>query len=871
MARAMKPKVTKPAAIKHRLSRRRQWGTDKQIGAAPIMHDEPTTRTLSLARFAVFFTVAAFLGYLVERVVGTIRDADGWLNIFETLAYVMIVALLTLAALSFLIARLGHLTRIQQHHRVPRAVIDNFFAESIPTLTVIIPSYREDRRVVWQTMVTAGLQEYPHMRVVLLIDDPPHPGNPEHIRILQESRQVVEDLAVLLLAPRRRFEAALDEFESGDTGSEFVDGAELERLAAYYDEAALWFVARAAEHEVYDHSDVFLVDDIYLRLQRDFETHADALREAISSNSFLSRQRVQKLYRRLAWTFRVEFQSFERKQFASLSHESNKAMNLNSYIGLMGASYHVRETPAGPVLLPVRGEVGSLVIPAADYVLTLDADSTLLPEYCLRLVHFMEQPENADVAVVQTPYSAYRGAPTRIERIAGATTDLQHIVHQGLTHHNATFWVGANAVIRATALESIKQEENLAGFTVRRYIQDRTVIEDTESSLDMRAQGWRLHNYPERLSYSATPPDFGSLSIQRQRWANGGLVILPKLGRLLRSDRVTGGRISAMEGLLRANYLASIAWVSLGLLVLLLYPFDQRLLSPLAVFTAVPYFAMQASDLRRVGYKRRDIFRLYGLNLLLLPVNLSGALKSVGQAIGGQKIAFARTPKVKNRTVTRLSFLLIPIVIVIWSLYTLLVDLRDAHYIHAAFALLNGGLTLYAIIAFVGLRHTLTDIVYGVFDKALVPVRSVESEPVAPSWATLLYHGSPVSGESAHTDAMAAALSAVDQQADGSETIAIDRTIRHATQRSLDVRSRRRERRSAVDVAPVRTTADSTLAEVLAQHLESGSDRGTIVLRLSSDGVAVSRVDDADQSPEIAQPAGEAAGTPKQLKGRKGS
>jgi len=58
------------------------------------------------------------------------------------------------------------------------------------------------------------------------------------------------------------------------------------------------------------------------------------------------------------------------------------------------------------------------------------------------------------------------------------------------------------------------------GFTVTRYIQDRTVIEDTESSVDLVERGWRLYNYPERMAYSATPPDFGSLLIQRRRWVN---------------------------------------------------------------------------------------------------------------------------------------------------------------------------------------------------------------------------------------------------------------------------------------------------------------------------------------------------------------
>ena len=100
-----------------------------------------------------------------------------------------------------------------------------------------------------------------------------------------------------------------------------------------------------------------------------------------------------------------------------------------------------------------------------------------------------------------------------------------------MTYYGATFWVGANAVIRKEALEDIVEVETVGGFEIRTYIQDRTVIEDTESSIDLGAHGWKLANYPERLSYSATPPDFGSLVVQRRRWANGGLLILPKLGR----------------------------------------------------------------------------------------------------------------------------------------------------------------------------------------------------------------------------------------------------------------------------------------------------------------------------------------------------
>ena len=119
-------------------------------------------------------------------------------------------------------------------------------------------------------------------------------------------------------------------------------------------------------------------------------------------------------------------------------------------------------------MIPAGDRQPNLVVPDSDYVLTLDADSVLLPEYCLRLVYFMEQRENERVAVVQTPYSAYRGKVSRVERVAGGTTDIQHIVHQGLTRYGATFWVGANAVIRKPALDELCVEDDGPGFSALR-------------------------------------------------------------------------------------------------------------------------------------------------------------------------------------------------------------------------------------------------------------------------------------------------------------------------------------------------------------------------------------------------------------------
>jgi cellulose synthase/poly-beta-1,6-N-acetylglucosamine synthase-like glycosyltransferase len=731
----------------------------------PAMSPAPSRRALSSARFAIFFTFAAWVAFGVDQASRLTQSQFGLRIALDTAVYITIVTLLTLSAGAHLLTRLGHLYRSRDHERVPRAIIDAHFAESMPSLTVLVPSYREDVRVIRQTLLSAALQEYAPMRIVLLVDDPPNPSDPDHVRMLMDARELPGKIEAELAVPRARFEAESRAYDAKAATGADVTVPDMLHLAKLYLEAASWLKDLGSSQERIDHSDDFLVDAVLGRLATEFEQVAEALSSACRDGARVSPRRLSELHRRLVSTFQAELTSFERKSFASLSHEMNKAMNLNSYLGLMGGRYNIQHTPTGRVLLPATGETCDLDIPDTQYVLTLDADSTLLPEYCLRLVYLMEQPENARVAVSQTPYSSYPGAHTRIERIAGATTDLQFLVHQGLTRHAATFWVGANAVLRKRALDDIVEEEDRGGFRIRRYIQDRTVIEDTESSLDICSHGWELYNYPERLSYSATPPDFGSLCTQRQRWANGGLVILPKLFHLLKMRRKQGRRFPIIEMALRANYLASICWASFGIIVLLAYPFNSRLLSPFAMVTALPYFVAMATDLRRCGYHRRDVLRVYGFNLLLLPVNVSGVSKSIGQAIGGQKIAFARTPKVRNRTVAPLAFVTVPYLIVGFSLWTVWRDLTHGHQAHAAFAGVNAVLASYAIVAFVGLRHSLVDVWMNVVEKLYKPARSSDQQQAwAPDWVTVLYHGASETGDVAVTAPRAAALALMDQE-----------------------------------------------------------------------------------------------------------
>jgi cellulose synthase/poly-beta-1,6-N-acetylglucosamine synthase-like glycosyltransferase len=737
-------------------ARKRQFGAERNTDPLSTVHAVPSDGKITRGRLAIVITVAAWVIYVVYTIVRQFLNngTESFRFTTEAISYLVVVTFLTFSALMYLVARQGALQRFRDHVRVPRAELDKHFAAEHQNMTVLVPSYSEEPAVVRKTLWSAALQEYPALRVVLLLDDPPRPSDPAVAAQLEVSRGIAAGIADDLREPRERAVAALAAFErnhagaaasgsdahaaiaaatqspeaaaAADTAAPVSDEAVL-RLSDAYREAGWWLTDMADDEERNDHVDTFFVEQVLGGLAHDLFVTADALDVAAVEHDAPTVERMRELHNRLIWIFSAELETFERKRFASLSHEANKAMNLNAYIGLMGGRFRREHGPDGDILRPVGpDESADLEVPDAGYLLTLDADSLLLREYCLRLVYFLEQPANERVAVTQTPYSSFRGAPTRIERLAGASTDLQHIQHQGMTYYGATFWVGANAVIRKRALEDIVEVETVGGFEVRRYVQDRTVIEDTESSVDLGLHGWTLVNYPERLSYSATPPDFGSLIVQRRRWANGGLLILPKFWRQIRARKRAGHPVGLGEIMLRVNYMASITWASFGLVFLLAYPYDSRLLSPVVLLAALPYFIAMGSDLRYSGYKFTDIFRIYGFNLILLPVNLAGVFKSLEQAISSKKIPFARTPKVRDRTAAPLLYVVAPYAIVVFSVLTFWRDFGAQNWGNAAFAALNASLATWAILADIGIVNSMVDVWLGLTKLLYVDRKKAE-------------------------------------------------------------------------------------------------------------------------------------------------
>jgi cellulose synthase (UDP-forming) len=680
-------------------------------------------RELQIATLCFALTICCFLGvfsFLGNKAYYAYVNKNTHLML-ETGLFSVAIFFMAYGTFLYEICLIGYYKRRILHNPASQGELEKLYSTKAPSLSVLVPSYKEERNVILQTLLSAALSEYPHKNVVLLIDDPYHPRALEDMLKLDDTRSIPVQLQKLFDAPLKHYTQEVRMFQARAAEGNFSSDIELNRLARLYEDVAHWLEMRAKDFvdgrsvDMLPYADRFFLDIVINELTRSHLARAETLRQKIITSEPTSIQFITNQYQRLIGLFNVKFSSFERKKYINLSHEANKAMNLNSYMGLIGKSWKEVECKDGIELQEVSANLADFIIPAADYVNTIDADSLMKPDYLIRLVHMMQKPENNRLAVVQSPCSSFPGCPNLLERIAGACIDVQFLTHQGYTHWGATFWVGANAMLRYRALEDIREVREENGYDVSIYIQDRTVIEDTESTIDLVHKGWELYNYPERMTFSATPPDFGSLLIQRRRWANGGMIILPKLFSYIASAPKNLNLVK--EFFMRFHYLASTTTSCMVALVLFLYPFGNDMATSWLTLSALPFLYLVARDLKNAGHKYSDVFRVYALNLMLLPIIIGGVLKSCQQMITGEKIPFGRTPKITGRTAAPALYCLLEIAIPMTIFGFAANDIYDHQWGQAFFTALNGMFFVYALIHFMGVKATAQDLVAGIMTR----------------------------------------------------------------------------------------------------------------------------------------------------------
>lgn len=601
----------------------------------------------------------------------------------QILPYVLLIAGLFYCAVSHQVFRYGASRRqIAAADAAPSCAL---LRADAPSVTVLIPSYKEDRRVILATTLSTALMRYRNKRIVVLVDDPA-----DSHAALGTSYGAVADVTALLATPRNITTAALHD-----------PALTRKRLMRTYAALGDWLDNLAgqlgqARSPAFAHVDDFLIDRIVAPLRHDMQ--AETRRIMLAPRLHLADERD-----RLACLFAGEIKTFHRKSYANLSAAANKAMNLNAYLGLLGGAFTTTTTAQGKRLEAARpGSAPDLVIPATDYVMTLDADSLVMPDYLLTLVAVLQADPQA--AIAQSPYLAFPGSTAPLERIAGATTDIQYLLHQGASYFNAAYWVGANAVIRYRALCDIRQIRFENGDAVPVFVQDKTVIEDTGSTIDLLSHGWHVHNHFAPLAYSATPADFGALAIQRKRWATGGLILFADLLRAYLAKRRPLAALP--ELVLRAHYLIAPLIGNTAILLLMIWSAQVNQSLLWIPFFMLPYFVLYAHDLQRLGYRRRDLFGICALNLMLLPVNLAGIFATLRQIITGHKGSFIRTPKTAARNAIPPYSLIFNLTVPGLMVWYVADGLAQQDYAAIVFPLVNISLYSYGIYHFMGLGQS---------------------------------------------------------------------------------------------------------------------------------------------------------------------
>jgi cellulose synthase (UDP-forming) len=640
----------------------------------------------------IFISVAAF-GQILHL---TIVDRSAAKPpISETLA----MAGLWFCSICYIINRFG------AARRTPVGRVDHIEARTeltsttAPHITVLIPSYCEEPRVIRMTVLSAALAIYPARNIAVLIDDPISDAA-SVARSLATVESVKAELAIPVAYMRDEQLAWLRRRRS-----QAVDvSVEINRLAANLQWLIEWLDSFGDSmvqqgQPSFAHIDQFFNTSILVPLV-DY-----CNREILALQTIKTVEAIDLAFAQLTYVFCTDITTFQRKKFHNLSHASNKAMNLNAYISLMGGSFRRRSRMKSEYLRAERTSRPDFVVRRPDYVLTLDADSLIRPQYMLDLVAILENDQK--LAVAQTPYLSFPHSRAAVERIAGATTDIQYLVHQGSGFFGAGFWVGANALIRFAAFKDIETSEEQNGMTVPVFIQDRTVIEDTGSTIDLLSKGWRIFNHFAPLAHSATPADLGALCIQRKRWSNGGLLIM---GGLLRAT-VTAprGSLGPLGLFLRTHYLLSPLIGNICLFMLIINSTPSLSILFWMALAVLPYFLLYGLDLRRLGYRFTDLLPVSALNLILLPVALAGVAESVVQFVTGRKTSFIRTPKVEGRTAIPAVYVVFYLLIVAYMLSCIFGAALAGEYWSMLSPGVNAFLVLYGIARFIGFGNALRD------------------------------------------------------------------------------------------------------------------------------------------------------------------
>jgi hypothetical protein len=281
--------------------------------------------------------------------------------------------------------------RLRTRRQATRDELDAYVAGRPAPLTVLVPS-SDDLDAVRRTLWSAALQEYPDLRVVVLLDDPPGPPRPETADGLAHIRALTDEVAARLDTPRVRVDAARTTFESTVAAHERLGSEAVEAVVDLCLWAAGWLAALEAEE-----------GSQLGGLAEDLARTGRELHGARADESHL-----RALYRRLSHVFGAELSTFEPRRHL---YRTDSPGPVDAYLALVGRSFRTEESIAGRVLVASSAEDADVVVPQADITLSVEGGSSLPREYCLRLGRTLQRSRRGTAT---TRHATYRGDGTAL-------------------------------------------------------------------------------------------------------------------------------------------------------------------------------------------------------------------------------------------------------------------------------------------------------------------------------------------------------------------------------------------------------------------------------------------------------------------------
>src|SRR5262249_9054821 len=190
-----------------------------------------------------------------------------------------------------------YFSRLRRHRPARLTEVWERLENDAPPVTILVPSFKEEARVVRAALLSAALQHYANRRVVLLIDDPPFPATEEDRARRAVARAVPDRIMQMLEPARRRFAGALADAKSRLAFGQLRYGREAATLALLYKAAAGWFEHHAKSYPVTDHADALFVQSTFRDHARYLRAGGEGWRRRAWSGSKFSKARLLRAYR----------------------------------------------------------------------------------------------------------------------------------------------------------------------------------------------------------------------------------------------------------------------------------------------------------------------------------------------------------------------------------------------------------------------------------------------------------------------------------------------------------------------------------------------------------------------------------------------